>query len=394
MSLLTRSYLQPFRNKNLAIIYGSIFLGVFAHNFLMLYIALDTVKLGWMGMTAYLYGWFITSGFILFPFYYFLFTRHKRKWFMCGVIGSQIIGLLLFLLTDISKTPWGVGITLAFCITGYFQMCHANLSGHNSKSEVGFEVSLAKAITNIGELLGASLAGLIVLSGDKPVLLIIAFSGIVFSTIGLSVTLPHGRHSGEEENIDRPSIHVAPLLKTFCKDLPMTIGTFMEAFWSLFGSMLIPAYLILAGIGTTMIGFIFGAQGIVVAMAIPIAGKLIHDGKGKEFQLAALLGSSSFILLLLPLNAVILLGSNILRAMSKFFYHGGLESRWYGDKSFTQIFVRKLNLTLARLIAIPLACWLCFQHQFLFLAAGFIVALLLWPVGKWAILSRTSIPSK
>lgn len=387
MSLLTRSYLQPFRNKNLAIIYGSIFLGVFAHNFLMLYIALDTVKLGWMGMTAYLYGWFITSGFILFPFYYFLFTRHKRKWFMCGVIGSQIVGLLLFLLTDISKTPWGVGITLALCMTGYFQMCHANLSGHNSKSEVGFEVSLAKAITNIGGLFGASLAGLIITSGDKSILLMISFLGIVLSTIGLSITLPQ-KHKSGEEGIDNPSIHVTPLLETFCKDLPMTVGTFMEAFWESFAGFLIPAYLVLAGIGTTMIGLIFGVQGIVVAMAIPIAGKLIHDGKGEEFKLAALLGSSSLLLLLAPLNAAVLLGSHVLRAMSKFFYHGGLESRWYGDKSFTQIFVRELNLTLARLVAIPLACWLCFEHQFLFLAVGFTVALLLWPAGKWAILAR------
>jgi hypothetical protein len=389
MSLLIRSYLQPFRNKNLAIIYGSIFLGVFANSFLMLYIALDTVKLGWLGMTAYLYGWFLVSGFVLFPFYYFLFTRHKRKWFISGVIGSQIFGLLLFLLTDISQTPWGVGITLALFVTGYFQMCHANLSGHNSKSEVGFEVSLAKAITNIGGLFGASLAGFIILGGDKPVLLGIAFLGIVCSTIGLSITLPRIHPTKEDGNFDPTSIHVTPLLQTFCKDLPMTCGTFMEAFWESFSSLLMPAYLILAGIGTTMIGLIFGVQGIVVAMAIPLAGKLIHDGKGKEFQLAASLGGLSLVLLLLPLNAVVMLGSHVLRAMSKFFYHGGLESRWYGDKSFTQIFVRELNLTLARLVSIPLACWLCFQHQFLFLAVGFIVALLLWPVGKWAILSRS-----
>lgn len=130
ISLLNRAYLQPFQNRRMLTVYMAVFLGTVANIFLSLYIALDTMRLGWMGMTTYLYAWFLPAGLLLFPLFYVLYTRLSRRALVIAVVGSQCAGFLLFLVSPLSQTPWGLGIMMVLFSTGYWQMYHGNMAAH------------------------------------------------------------------------------------------------------------------------------------------------------------------------------------------------------------------------------------------------------------------------
>lgn len=387
-NIFYRQYVQPFRNLRLSVTYLSLFFGILAGSFLSVYAAIDTVKAGAAGLIAFYYVWFILAGFVFFPLFFLLFRNFSRRVFIGTVLGTQIVGTVLLFLKDGAMQPWHLGVVMALFGTGYWQMHHINLAAYTSREGRGFEVSLANTLTQAAHILGGVFAGMLSQhEAGASVSLIVAFGAQLAATLGLALSSPRAVRATDTSTPDIPEAgHV--LLENF-RDIAwrfprQNIGTALSAVMALVFVIMLPAWLKIIGLSGTMIGFIRGGQAIVTSVLSPYAGKLTQEESGREFKISALSGVVGWMLpLAASFSAPMVALSSLCLAASSLFFSTGIEARWYVRRSMTQILVREIILTVARIVFVPVVALLAFGPASGYALFGLAVAVLAWPMGIW-----------
>lgn len=382
MSLLHKSFIGPLKDPHLLLVYLSLFLGAVSNYFINIYLAIDMVRMGYASIVIYMEGWLGIAGFILFPLFFYSFTKFSKRGFVALVLGSQIAGTLLLFASGMSNDPLYLGIVRALFATAYYQMLHINLAAHASEDNRGFEMSLAQSIGKMGGILGAVLGGFLVSVhiGVNPMLM--AFLLQLLATLGLVLTSPPIKTLADHETAAKGQVHVEDFWQTFKKYPRQNWGTAAEAFFEVTVMLMIPIWLTLQGIGSIMVGLLKALEAVLAIFIVPIAGRIVHRQKGEEFFLGSAAGTLAWLPFLIGTTGAGVIFSIINWSLAGSLIQSGLETRRYSRRSATQVFVREIILTLVRMPAIPVVAWLAFYATNGYIALGITACVLAGLAGR------------
>lgn len=376
MGALRKSFVDPFSNPKLGALFLSLAAGKFAFSFIGTYLAIDMLRLGFEGIVAYLGMWLIPAGFIGFPFFFFLSRRYGFSRAQMAIVIMQFAGMAMVLfIPGLTVQPYLVGLTLFLMATGYWQMVHICLAAHASDGARGYEIGLAKSIAEVATVIGAAAAGF-ALAYDAGATLSASFILVAFATFGLIYSTPE---QVEGDTAGQGSISFEGLFSAIKRYPGQNIATALEAAFEMHISFLRTTWLAALGVAATAIGIIGGLQALWTTMLVPLIGRFIHDNKGTEFRAASVAGFVSWVPMLLGTAGVWV--SSFFWAAAVSFFRCGLESRWYQDRSATQILMREIMLTIVRIPCIPLFAWVILNAPEYYPYIGMGIACLLWPVG-------------
>lgn len=376
ITALRKSFIDPFANPKLAALFVSIATGMFAFSFIGTYLSIDMLRLGFAGIVTYLETWLVLAGFVGFPFLFFISKRYSFRLAQIAIIVMQFVGMALLLMQpSITDQPFWMGFVLFLIATGFWQMNHICLAGHASDDGRGYEIGLAKSIGEVATVFGAGAAGF-ALAYNVNAVLTAAFVLASIATFGLIYATPA---QTDAEDGAQGTISFENLFAVLRRYPRQNLATALEAAFEMHTTILRSTWLAMIGVGASVIGLIGALQALWTTLLVPLIGRFIHNNKGTEFKAATV---SSFLSWCVVMTGSLGMWiSSFFWAAAVSFFRCGLESRWYQDRSATQILIREVILTIVRIPCIPLFAWIILEYPWYYPAAGVVVAIALWPVG-------------
>jgi hypothetical protein len=183
-------YIKPFKNPSFAKLALGIFVGLVAATFLNTHLVVDMASLGFKNLVIYLFSWLGIASFGFFPALYALLKKFGRRPFFAGLLLLQAMGAVLLFTLPQPTSPFLTGLTMACFATSFWQMFHLNITGHSSRADVGFQMTLIKIIGQCAGVFGALLISLLHLKNNSHAAATSAFILQALATCWLMATAP------------------------------------------------------------------------------------------------------------------------------------------------------------------------------------------------------------
>jgi hypothetical protein len=346
---IRQAFLHPLQNRTRAFMFGGQFLGSLGVSFLQVFVALDMLRFGISGMMAYFMIRFALAGFVLFPFFTWLYFNRPRHWFMAAILGTECIALLPLFAPDILQHPMPVGVCLALASTGYWQAFHLAMTAQTSDRGRGYEVSLSQIFQTVGGIAGSLAGGAASAWHFGPGTALVGFVVQIAATIMFFRSIPRPKSS--DAQVAHGQVQATRLRDEIFGNPQRSFLTLLDGVYAVMADVLLPAWLKLIGIAALGVGVVNALRTAMQIVAAPLTGKFFAADKQAELRLGSTLGLIGWLPWCFAPQSWLLLASIPLWSCGNILYRTGIEGRWYSNRSATAILAKEILLTIARLLS-------------------------------------------
>lgn len=349
---LTSAFLQPWRHRQRFAVYCGGSLGTFGFALINLTLGYDFGADTLNHTISYYLMMFTSLGLLVSPLIYGGFACADSRLYRLIITAVQLAGLLGAI--TFNDTPLILGPCIA-CITGpFWGSYHVGMFNHTSDDKRGFEVALAHMVIILGGISAALVGGYLLHHEQESIAVI---GGAAALTCGTLLLLAQSGHRTRQ----KPSAFFQSCRALLTTTRTQSLRVFRQGLIDA-PNFIVAVVMYKLGFSALTTGGVLAASIVLGLIVTPIIGTITHRNKQQEQKIGVTgICLSWLLLIVLPISATTFTIFLVMRTISLRFMVAGIETYWYGLRSYEALTLHEVLLSCARLtltvIAIPFLFW-------------------------------------